>query len=106
MGTVLLNEVLANDVREFIILLLNNFIVLCLETNELKSFTGIITEQELVGLMFYQNKSEYKSRCLNFNRKDSIARIHLSKNVNSGEKNLSQINVVIVIEFHNTDLVG
>lgn len=71
----------------------------------IQTICSIITKLELVGLTFYQNKSKYKSRCLHFNWKDSIARIHLLGNVNSG-KNLSLINVVIVIGFHNTDLIG
>lgn len=49
---IFLNEILANDIRLYNLLNLCNC-VLCLETYSLKSFTGIMIQQELAGLKFH-----------------------------------------------------
>lgn len=56
---VFLSKVLANDIS--IYNLFNSCDhELCLETDEVKTFTDAITEQELVGVKFYYSESNYK----------------------------------------------
>lgn len=72
----------------------------------MRSLISIIIKEELVGLMFYQNKSEYKVRCLHFNWKYSIVLEFICWVMSTMGKKLSVINAVSVIGFHDTDLAG